>query len=70
MNTGMVEVVTGRFRLESFRPWVVSAWVFRPESIQPWVVSANFGGSFRPDFIFILTYCIIYFMLDVYVIRG
>ena len=47
----------------SFRPWVVSALSrfgrgsfrpgsFRPESIRPWVVSANFGESFRPDFLF------------------
>ena len=66
----------------SFRPLVVSALSrfgrgsfrpgsFRPESIRPWVVSANFGESFRPDFFYsIRIYYIIYFMQDVYAIRG
>ena len=44
--TPMKGKVTGRFGPESFRPGS-----FRPESIRPWVVSANFGESFRPDFI-------------------
>ena len=49
-------------RSGSFRPRVVSALrlfghglfragSFRPGLFRPWVVSANFGGSFRPDFL-------------------
>ena len=40
----------------SFRPGS-----FRPESIRPWVDSANFGESFRPDFLFNLY--ILYYIL-------
>ena len=39
-------LVPGRFGPELFRPCVVSAWV-----VSAWVISANFGGSFRPDFL-------------------